>query len=318
AGQSGDLDLDVAALFQAAHLLPLFVEQVIGHVLGDANLDAMDVVAVCGKLNHAHHVDAHALAGLHLTGAETVLAILIDTPLERRPDALPGHLDQAELRNLEDLGAGTVALDSVAQGLLDAAAVLFVAHVDEVVDDDAAEVAKPELAGNFLGRVQVHLIGGFLGVVVRGEVAAIHVDGDQGLGLVDDDGAAVGQRHVALLNAGDFVLDAVLVEERLRPFVQLDAVGIARHDDLEEFLGVGEGRGLVHPDRVDVVGERVADGPRDHVAFLVDLRRRLELLDASDDDLPEARQVRQVALQLLLVLVHAGGADDEAEALWRL
>ena len=97
--------------------------------------------------------------------------------------------------------------------------------------------------------------------------------------------------------------------------VELDAVGVARHDDLQELLGVLEGRRLVDPDGVDVGGEDVADGPRDHVAFLVDLGRRLQLLDAADDDLPEPRQVGEVALQLLLVRVEAGGADDEAEAL---
>ena len=61
-----------------------------------------------------------------------------------------------------------------------------------------------------------------------------------------------------------------------------------------------EGRRLVDPDGVDVAGEGVADGPRDHVAFLVDLGRRLHLLDAADDHLPEPRQVGQVALQFLL------------------
>src|SRR5262249_30994441 len=40
--------------------------------------------------------------------------------------------------------------------------------------------------------------------------------------------------------------------------------------------------------------------------------------DAADNHLPQPRQVGQVALQLLLVLVLAGGADDEAKALGRL
>ena len=123
---------------------------------------------------------------------------------------------------LQDLGAGPVALDRVAHRLLDAAAVLLVAHVDEVVDDDAAQVAQPELAGDLLGGLQVHLVGRLLGVVVGPEVAAVDVDGDQRLGLVDDDRAARRQRHVALLDAGDLLLDAVLVEQRLRVVVELD------------------------------------------------------------------------------------------------
>ena len=82
-----------------------------------------------------------------------------------------------------------------------------------------------------------------------------------------------GSGTLPLLDAGDLVLDAVLVEQRLGAVVELDAVGVARHDDLQELLGVLEGRRLVDPDGVDVAGEDVADGPRDHVAFLVDLGR---------------------------------------------
>ena len=81
------------------------------------------------------------------------------------------------------------------------------------------------------------------------------------------------QRHVACVDAGDLRFDAVLVEHRLGAVVELDAVGVARHDDLQEFLGVLEGVLLVDPDGVDVAGEDVADGAGDHVAFLVDLDR---------------------------------------------
>src|SRR5262249_27554699 len=134
----------------------------------------------------------------------------------------------------------------------------------------------------------------------------------------DDDRAAVGQRHVPLLDADDLVLDAVLVEQRHGIGVVLDAIGVARHDDLEKLLGVLESGGLIHPDRVDVAGEGVADGPRDHVAFRVDFGGGLELADAADHDLPEPRQIGEVALEFFLGLVDTGGADDEAQAARRL
>src|SRR5262249_22817721 len=100
--------------------------------------DAADRLLVRGQLEHARHVDAHALDRLDVPRADAVRAVLVDAALQRRPDALPSHLDDAELRDLEHLGPGAVALDRVAQRLLDVPAVLLVAHVDEVVDDDAA------------------------------------------------------------------------------------------------------------------------------------------------------------------------------------
>ena len=68
----------------------------------------------------------------------------------------------------------------------------LVAHVNEVVDDDPAQVAEPQLSGDLPGRLQIHLVSRFLGIIIGAEIAAVDVDGDQGLGLIDDDGAAVG------------------------------------------------------------------------------------------------------------------------------
>src|SRR5262249_8058241 len=98
--------LDGAHLLQLGDLLALLVEQVVGHVVGDPDLDAVDVLVVGGQLEHAHDVDGHALTGLDLAGAQAVGAVLVDAALQGRPDALAGHLGQAEPRGLEDLGAG--------------------------------------------------------------------------------------------------------------------------------------------------------------------------------------------------------------------
>jgi hypothetical protein len=56
-------------------------------------------------------------------------------------------------------------------------------------------------------------------------------------------------------------------------------------------------------------------GPRDHVRFLVDRRGGLGPLDPQEDDLPEPEQVGEVAGQLALGALEAGGPDDEAEPL---
>ena len=102
-----------------------------------------------------------------------------------------------------------------------------------------------KLPGDLLGGQQVHLIGGLLGVVVGAEVAAVDVDGHEGLGLVDDDRAALPQRHLALVDAGDLVVELVLVEQRLLAFVELQPADVPRHDDLQELLGPLEGLRLV-------------------------------------------------------------------------
>ena len=150
-----------------------------------------------------------------------------------------------------------------------------------------------------LAAMQVHLVGGFLGRVVGAEVAAVDVDGHQGLGLVDDDRAArPSSGTLAAVDFGDFLVEVVLAEQRLLALVELEAVDVAGHDQLQELLGPLVGRRLVDVDRVDVGGEDVADGADDHVAFFVDVRRGGQFLDPPDDDLPEPQQVGHVAGEL--------------------
>ena len=77
------------------------------------------------------------------------------------------------------------------------------AHVDEIVDHDAAQVAEPELPGDFLGRDLVELEGRFLGRAVGAEAAAVDVDGDQGLRLIDDQRSAATERDLPLVDLCD-------------------------------------------------------------------------------------------------------------------
>ena len=146
----------------------------------------------------------------------------------------------------------SIASKGIAERLFDVPAMILVLHVDEVVDDHAAQVAQPQLPADLLGRLKIHLIGGLFGVVVRPEVAAVHVDRHQRLGLLDDDRAAHGQRDLLFVDPGDFLLDLVAMEKRFGVGVVLDAVGVARHDDLQELRCLRERVLLVHPDGVDI------------------------------------------------------------------
>ena len=107
-------------------------------------------------------------------------------------------------------------LQRLAERLLQVPPVPLVLHVDEVVDDHAAQVAQPELPGDLAGGLQVGLVGGLLGVVADAERAAVDVDRDQGLGLLDDQRAAAGQRNLLVLELLHLLLDLEVVEDRLR------------------------------------------------------------------------------------------------------
>src|SRR5204863_4280052 len=72
-------------------------------------------------------------------------------------DVLARHLDQTKWRDLDDVRLRSVALELGAQRFFDRGAVLRIRHVDEIDDDDPADVAQPELPDDLLYRLEVVL-----------------------------------------------------------------------------------------------------------------------------------------------------------------
>src|SRR5207302_9342890 len=66
----------------------------------------------------------------------------LDQPLG---DPLAGHLDQAEVGDVRDLGAGLVTGEGLPEDPCHLGPVRPDLHVDEVDDDDAPDVPQPEL-----------------------------------------------------------------------------------------------------------------------------------------------------------------------------
>ena len=303
------------AVFECGELPAFAVEHLEGDVGADGELDACDVVALEHDGEVAHDVEDGGLGGADLPGAVAGFAVAVDALAERGSHALAGELDEAELADRAEAGAGAVGLEQGAEPLLDLAAVLGGHHVDEVADHDAAHVAEAELACDLVDGFLVGFEGVGLGVAGVAGLAGVDVDGDEGLGLVEDERAARGQGDLAVLDAAELGLDAEAVHERDGVVVE-DEPGLrAGVGDLEEVAGAFGGGGVVDDDALDLGGEHVADGADHQVGLGVELAGAFGLLLAFFDELPESEEVGEVALELGLGLADAGGSDDEAHVL---
>ena len=215
---------------------------------------------------------------------------------EGRTQALTGHFQQAEARDATDLNAGAVGFQGFADFLFHGALVLGRGHVDEVDHDQAADVAQAQLASDLFGRFQVGLQGSFFDVAAFGGARRVDVDGHQGFGRVDDDGAAGWQFHFTLEGGFDLAFDLEAVEQRHAVFIQLDLAGVLRHDLLDEGQGFFLGFDAVDQHFADVLAQVVADGADDDVGFLIDQERRGAALRGFLDRGPQLDQVVQVEL----------------------
>ena len=203
----------------------------------------------------------------------------------------------------------------VAQAVLDIALVLLRFHVDEVDDDQAAEVAQAQLAGDFVGGFEVGTQRGFLDVGALGGTPGVHVDGDQRFGVVDDHGAARRQVDLARIGRFDLMLDLEAREQRHVVGVALDARDVVRHHVGHELLGLIVNVVGVDEDFADVGLEVVADRADHQAAFLVDQESAVLALRRAFDGAPQLQQVVEVPLQLFGAAADGGGARDQAHAL---
>ena len=237
-----------------------------GGALGDD-----DPVAVAGR----------ALAGHHLARAVG--------------DVLARHLDEPERRDLDDVGLRAVALELLAERVLDLLAVLRVRHVDEVDDDDPADVAQAQLADDLLDRLEVVLRDRVLepagAVALRAradEAAGVDVDDRERLGVVEDQVAARGQVDAAVERRADLLLDPEGLEQRLALPVAGDAVDHVRRGLLQVADDALVGAVVVDEQPLEVAGEEVAGDAQRQLGLLVDQRRRLRLAGAAPRSSPRA------------------------------
>ena len=232
-----------------------------------------------------------------------------------RAQALAAQFQQAELADGAELHASAVGAQGVAQARFHFTAVLALLHVDEVDDDEAAQVAQTALAGDFIGRFQVGARGGFFDVGAARGAGRVHVHRHQGFGVVDHDGAARRQVHGAAEGRFDLVLNLEAAEQRRVVAVTLDAVRRVRHHVGHELLGLFVDVVRVDQDFTHIRMEIVADGADHEAALLIDQVSAFAALGGIVNRRPELEQVVQVPLQFRRSAANAGGARDQAHAL---
>ena len=165
-------------------------------------------------------------------------------------------------------------------------------HVDEVDDDDAADVAQAQLLGDLLGRLEVVVEHRLLEARRADVLAGVDVDHRQRLGVLDDQRAARRQPHLAVERLVHLLVHVVALEQA-EPFgrgvVVLDAVGqlgVERRDVVLDLLV----EAAVVDDDAAVLGvELLADHPHGQVGLAVQQRRRLGLGRLGGDLLPLRR-----------------------------
>src|SRR5258705_9793244 len=310
-----DLDPELVGPFQILEEIRVLLHEEHREVRVHAQEQHLFLRAEPHAPEHPLDADGRRRQREHLSGAPALGAILVEIGGETGPLPLPRHLHQPEIAHRKGLRPRAIPLQPAPERLQNRLLVRLDLHVDEVEDDDPAQISKSQLPRDLLGRFHVRLEDRVFLVLLAGEPAGVDVDRDQGFRLVDGDVTAPLQPDLPVHRLLQLRLDPEMIEDRLLAAIELDVGGKLGHVRLQVLEDL-----LVFLLRVDdqlghVLGEDVADQPGGQLHLAMEDRGGLGPLRRLVDLGPELFQVLDVVLELLLAPLRSDGPNDEARPL---
>ena len=246
------------------------------------------------------------------TSAGTDLAVLAERLEQAESQLLARHLHQTQRGDLGDLMLRPVAAEAFDQAAQHQIAVGLEHHVDEVHDDDAADVAQAQLPHDLFGRLEVVLRHRLFEVSARAdELAGVDVDDRHRLGAVDDERAAGGQPHLAVERLLDLFAHPELIERVAIARIRFDALEQVGRDGLEVSLDRSLRLFALDQHLAEVLVEDIPHDLHEQVGLGVQQGRGLNGLELRADVLPLTREALHVARQLVFCRPFGRGADDD-------
>ena len=244
----------------------------------------------------------------------TVVAIGAERLKQAGADALARHLHETQRRHFGNLVAGAVAAQAFDESAQHEVAVAFQHHVDEVDDDDAADIAQTQLTHDFFGRFEVVLGDGLFEVSARtGELSGVDVDDGHRLSAIDDKRAARRQEYLAVKSLGDLFFDAQGVEDILVAGVPaLEAIDQVGSDVIDVARHHVPGVIAFDDQTAEVLIEEVAHDLDHQVGLGIEESGRVAGLHLAFDVFPACGERADVADQLVLGRPFGGRTDDDA------
>ena len=272
-------------------------------------------------IRRATATTAQRLIVNHQATAGTLLAGLREDLKQTGTQALTGHLNQTQRSHLSHLMLGTVTAQALNQATQNQVTVRLKHHVNEVNDDNAANIAQTQLTDNLLSSFQVVLGDSLFQVAAAtGELTGVHVHHSHGFGAVNHQRTTRRQVHLTVQCLRQLLVNAVVVEEVVVAVPLLQAgdqvrrhVRHVRLDGIPRVLALNDHRG-------EVLVEDVTYGLNHQVRLLVEHLRSQHLTGVSLllNLFPLRTQTVNVVGQLLLRSTLRCGTNNHAGTLGQL
>src|SRR4051794_13964477 len=275
-----------------------------------------DVLPVCGCpqlggfLQNLAHYGGDAL---RVTGALTGWTRSTQRALQTLFHPLARDRDKAKIVKLQNLVGSAIGTHRFFERLHYLLPILPLVHVDEVDDDDAAQIAQPDLPHNFFDGLRVRFGDGVFQAVRFADIlSCIHIDRHQRFGLIDYDVAARFQPHFWTKRLFDLGGDAERFEDRGGTSVHLDAANQCRLEPLHEMDRAFIHILVVDPDRFIHIAQLIAKDALYDLQIMMEEQWSGLFLRLLPDVEPEIIEESHVRGDFFLRMAFACSANDEA------
>ncbi len=161
----------------SVHCRPFFVKQIRGDRHRNNGMDFLRILFQRFFFNQAQNGQRQRFVIAHGAGTATARTHVMAGFAQRRAQALTRHFEQAEAGNMANLNTRPVLTHRFTQAVFYRALVTYRRHIDKVDNDQAAQVAQTQLAGNLIGRFQVGIKRRFFDIAAASRAGGVDIDG---------------------------------------------------------------------------------------------------------------------------------------------
>ena len=187
-----DDELDIGLIFERTQPLALFIDEISGHIDRHFSDDLGGSIFANLFADESQDGECHRFYRADTADALAARTHFMARVREGWTQSLTRHLEQPKARQATDLDARAVHFHGIAQAILDSALILRLLHVDEVDDDQTADVADTQLPRDFVSGLEIGIGSGGFDVTTARGTRRVDIDRDERLGVVDDDRATRG------------------------------------------------------------------------------------------------------------------------------
>ena len=170
-------------------------------------------------------------------------------------------------------------------------------HVDEIDDDDPAQVAQPQLARDRYRSFEVGSKNGLFQIAVTDIGPRVDVHGGERFGLVDDQVTTRLELDLAVQRLADIVLDPEQVEDRAGAGIELDPRRQLRHEIAGKLHQLRTGFLLVDTHVLGLRACAITQHAHCQRQVLMHQRRHAGLAGPGGNQFPQTTQEQQIGTQ---------------------